>query len=180
MHSTLASTSSLKWPKGRHFVFSHFSEWNSRITALLKLQETAGEAMFYIVCLLQKRSLRRVVLLELTQFLAKRVWIPGEESRRFHDPMPALLEWVSNFFWSQNYRSSSFSLYPRLTRSIPLIVRHSLSCWIVFQTLLTKHQWRWRTLAELLDYCFLLLTNLEKSGILFYEKISYYWIIWLK
>lgn len=33
-------------------------------SALLKLLETAGEAMFYIVCLLQKRGLRNVVLLE--------------------------------------------------------------------------------------------------------------------
>lgn len=33
-------------------------------SALLRLQETAGEAMFYNVCLPQKRSLRNVVLLE--------------------------------------------------------------------------------------------------------------------
>lgn len=52
-------------------------------SALLKLQETAGEAMFYIVCLLQKRSLRNVVLLEWAQFLAKRARIPGEGSRLF-------------------------------------------------------------------------------------------------
>lgn len=68
------STRTLKWPKRRHFVFPRFSEWNIRIAALLKLQEATGEAMFYIVCLLRKRSIRRVVLLELAVF-----WQNGHE-----------------------------------------------------------------------------------------------------
>lgn len=70
------STRTVKWPKRRHFVFLHFSEWNIRIAALLKLQEATGEAMFYIVCLLQKRSLRKVVLSELAVFgkMGKNSW----------------------------------------------------------------------------------------------------------